>query len=231
MNSLNKSLMDYLTNSTWKPLLKHEFKTPYMLDLEKKLKSEYQNNTIYPTPENIFTALNLTSFENLKVVIIGQDPYHGPNQAHGLSFSVLPGIKPPPSLANIYKELESDIGIQIPTHGHLINWANQGVLLLNTHLTVEASNPMAHKKYGWDKFTDQIINLINEKKENVVFILWGSPAHNKAKNVDSKKHLLLKSVHPSPLSSYRGFFGSKPFSQCNEFLISKKIKPIDWSLN
>jgi uracil-DNA glycosylase len=230
MTTLDKHLMDYLLDTSWKKLLKSEFDKVYMHELEAKLRIDYQEKIVYPAPSDIFTALNLTTFDNIKAVIIGQDPYHGPGQAHGLSFSVRPEVKIPPSLKNIYKELESDLGIKMPTHGYLKAWAMNGVLLLNAHLTVEASNPMAHKKYGWDQFTDRVIELINEKKENIFFMLWGSPAHAKAKNVDPKKHCVLKTVHPSPLSSYRGFFGSKHFSQCNEFLISKGIAPIDWSI-
>ncbi|MGZ3808485.1 MAG: uracil-DNA glycosylase [Bacteriovorax sp.] len=227
---LKNSLINYLHDPTWKTLLKSEFESPYMQSLESKLKEDYEHKTIYPPPENIFSAFNLTPFENIKAVIIGQDPYHGPNQAHGLCFSVQPGIKIPPSLANIYKEIESDLGIKMPSHGYLKSWAENGVLLLNALLTVEAGKPMSHKNYGWDKFTDHVIDLINEKKENVVFMLWGSPAHAKAKKVDPNIHYILKSVHPSPLSSYRGYFGCKHFSQCNQFLISKNIQPIDWSL-
>lgn len=230
MNQIEKTLQTYLTSPTWTNLLQAEFQKPYIQTLEQKLCEDYATKTIYPTPENIFSAFNLTSFENVKVVIIGQDPYHGPNQAHGLCFSVQPGIKIPPSLANIYKEIESDLGIKMPKHGYLISWAEQGVLMLNSILTVEDGKPMSHKNYGWEKFTDHVIDLINEKKENVVFMLWGSPAHSKAKNVDPKKHFVLKSVHPSPLSSYRGYFGCKHFSQCNEFLKSKGIAPIDWSI-
>ena len=228
--SLDHSFKEFLLDSSWKNLLTPEFNNPYMIDLEKNLTHDYQSTEIYPPANQIFTAFNLTPFENIKAVIIGQDPYHGPNQAHGLCFSVQPNIKIPPSLMNIYKELHSDLGIKIPTHGNLISWAQNGVLLLNTHLTVEASNPMAHKKYGWDQFTDKVIELINDKKENIVFILWGTPAHAKAKNVDPTKHHILKSVHPSPLSSYRGFFGCKHFSKCNDFLISKGISPIDWTI-
>lgn len=223
-------LQDYLHSPTWKKLLQEEFAQPYMQSLEAKLREDYKTKTIYPVSENIFAALNLTPFEKVKVVIIGQDPYHGPNQAHGLCFSVQPGVKIPPSLVNIYKEIESDLGIKMPSHGYLKAWAERGVLLLNAHLTVEDASPMAHKNYGWEQFTDRIIDLINEKKENVVFMLWGSPAHKKAKNVDPTKHCVLKTVHPSPLSSYRGFFGCKHFSKCNDFLISKKIEPIDWSI-
>ncbi|MFA6238897.1 MAG: uracil-DNA glycosylase [Bacteriovorax sp.] len=230
METLSKNLPDYLLDPSWKKQLQSEFAKPYMHELETKLRFEYSEKNIYPRPSDIFSAFNLTPFDAVKVVIIGQDPYHGPEQAHGLCFSVQPHIKIPPSLANIYKEVESDLGIKLPPHGHLAAWAKQGVLLLNALLTVEDGNPMAHKNLGWDKFTDHVIDLINEKKENVVFILWGSPAHAKAKNVDSKKHFILKSVHPSPLSSYRGFFGCKHFSQCNEFLKSKGIAPINWEL-
>ena len=228
MSSLNKPLQSYLHDKKWNSLLASEFDEPYWLELEEKLVVAYETKTIYPLPENIFTAFNLTSFDNIKVVIIGQDPYHNEGQAHGLSFSVQPGIKLPPSLVNIYKELESDLGIKSPGHGYLKSWADHGVLLLNAILTVEAGKPMSHKNFGWEKFTDRVIDLINEKKENVVFILWGSPAHLKAKKVDEKKHFVIKCVHPSPLSSYRGFFGSKPFSKCNEFLGAKEIGAVDW---
>ncbi|MBC7538222.1 MAG: uracil-DNA glycosylase [Bacteriovorax sp.] len=230
MTTLDKPLKDYLLDSSWKKLLKSEFDKSYMLELEAKLRIDYQENIVYPKPTDLFSAFNLTTFDNIKAVIIGQDPYHGPGQAHGLCFSVRPEVKIPPSLKNIYKEIESDLGIKMPNHGCLKAWAMNGVLLLNAHLTVEASNPMAHKNYGWDQFTDRVIELINEEKENIVFMLWGSPAHAKAKNVDPEKHCILKTVHPSPLSSYRGFFGSKHFSKCNQFLISKGIAPIDWSI-
>jgi uracil-DNA glycosylase len=223
-------LADSLLDSSWMKILDQEFKKDYFKLLEKKIHGEYKNKTIYPAKENIFAAFNLTSFDDVKVVILGQDPYHGPNQAQGLCFSVQPQIKIPPSLANIYKELVSDLNISKPNHGDLTSWAEQGVLLLNTLLTVEDGNPMAHKDLGWEKFTDHVIDLINEKKEDVVFILWGSPAHKKAKNVDPKKHYILKSVHPSPLSSYRGFFGCKHFSLCNQFLKSKKMGTINWEV-
>jgi len=166
----------------------------------------------------------------VKVVILGQDPYHGAGQAHGLCFSVQKGIKVPPSLKNIYKEIETDLGITPPNHGFLESWAKGGVLLLNAHLTVEESNPMAHKKLGWDQFTDRVIEILNSKKEHLVFMLWGSPAHNKAKNVDPERHCVLKTVHPSPLSSYRGFFGCQHFSQCNDYLLEHNIRAIDWSV-
>ena len=225
-----QDLTEYLHDPSWKKLLGAEFEKPYMKELEATLEKEYESKTIYPKPENIFAAFNLTPFHKIKVVIIGQDPYHGPNQAHGLCFSVLKGVKIPPSLVNIYKELESDLGILPPTHGNLESWANEGVLLLNALLTVEDGSPMAHKNLGWDQFTDRVIDLINEHKENVVFLLWGAPAQKKAKSVDEKKHCVLKTVHPSPLSSYRGYFGCQHFSKCNEFLKSKGINPIDWKV-
>lgn len=216
--------------SSWKEIIGSELNEPYMKDLFKFLDNEQKlGKTIYPEELNWFAALNETPFENVKVVILGQDPYHGPNQAHGLSFSVKKGIRPPPSLVNIFKEMQSDIGSPIPNHGHLISWARQGVLLLNTVLTVEASKAGSHHGKGWEKFTDKIIEKLNEK-ENIVFILWGTPAQKKAKSVDPKKHLIIESVHPSPLSSYRGFFGSKPFSKTNEYLKKKGITQIDWEI-
>lgn len=230
MPILDKKIINYLHDPLWKNLLEDDFKKDYMQSLQKKLEVDYFKKIIYPVPEDIFSAFNLTPFDHVKAVIIGQDPYHGPNQAHGLCFSVKPGIKIPPSLANIYKELESDLGLKPPAHGYLISWAENGVLMLNSILTVEDGKPMSHKNYGWEKFTDHVIDLINDKKENIVFMLWGSPAHTKAKNVDPNKHYVLKSVHPSPLSSYRGYFGCKHFSKCNDFLKSKGIAPIDWSI-
>lgn len=227
---MNLNLKSQLHSQSWTKILTPELTKPYIQTLESNLEKAYTTKTIYPPKDQIFSAFNLTPFEQVKVVIIGQDPYHGPNQAHGLCFSVQPEIKIPPSLANIYKEVSSDLNIKMPPHGHLKAWAEQGVLMLNSILTVEAGKPMSHKNMGWETFTDHVIDLINEKKENVVFMLWGSPAHAKAKNVDPKKHFVLKSVHPSPLSSYRGFFGCKHFSQCNDFLISKGIAPINWQL-
>lgn len=224
-------LSQNLQDPSWRELLTEEFNTPYFKNLEKILTKAYAEETVYPPKEDLFAALNLTPFSKVKVVILGQDPYHGPNQANGLSFSVRKGIRLPPSLVNIFKELHDDLGITPPKDGDLEAWARQGVLLLNNQLTVLAGKPMSHKDIGWNEFTDKIIELINEKKENVVFILWGSPAQKKAKAVDTRKHHVLKSVHPSPLSSYRGFFGSKPFSQTNKFLESKKIKPINWKLD
>jgi uracil-DNA glycosylase len=186
---------------------------------------------IFPAATNIFAALDACSFEKVKVVILGQDPYHGEGQAHGLCFSVQHGVAVPPSLVNIYKELREDVGLTPPQHGNLTDWAKQGVLLLNTVLTVEAGKAGSHQGRGWELFTDRIVELLSEHRKNLVFILWGTPAQKKAAKVDPTKHHLLKSVHPSPLSAYRGFFGSKPFSQTNSYLRAQGIPPIDWQLN
>lgn len=222
-------MRDIKLEKQWQKLLSSELEKPYMSDLWDFLQQERESGkVIYPSNDDIFAALNLTPFNQVKVVILGQDPYHGPNQAHGLSFSVKPGVKIPPSLVNIFKELKEDMGIEAPQNGMLNNWAEQGVLLLNNVLTVEDGKAGSHHLMGWEKFTDKIIEVLNEKKENLVFILWGSPAQKKAAKVDESKHFILKSVHPSPLSSYRGFFGSKPFSKTNEFLTSKNITPIQW---
>lgn len=216
---------------SWHNYLAPEFDKPYMKKLLAFLNDEKKlGKIIYPPEQDTFSALNLTPFDNVKVVIIGQDPYHGKGQAHGLSFSVKKGIKIPPSLVNIYKELENDLGLKVPSHGFLESWANEGVLLLNNVLTVEDSKAGSHHNKGWEVFTDKIIETLNKEKSNLVFILWGSPAQKKATSVNSEKHFIIKSVHPSPLSSYRGFFGSKPFSQANLFLQSKGISPIDWSI-
>ena len=201
-----------------------------MLNLKKKL-LELKNKKIifYPQGDKIFNAFNLTPLNNIKVVILGQDPYHGPNQAHGLCFSVPQPVKPPPSLVNIFKELESDTGKKRNYHdGNLEHWAKQGVFLLNTTLTVERSKPLSHQDYGWSEFTNQVISLINNKLESIVFILWGSFAQSKKQLVDSNKHLILTAPHPAPLSAHRGFFGSKPFSKTNNFLHSKQIDMVNW---
>jgi len=218
-------------NDDWKELLKEEFTKKYFLNLKEYLTSEYKSQTIYPTINNIFTAYNLLEFEKIKVVIIGQDPYHGLNQAHGLAFSVLDTTKFPPSLINIFKELENDIGCPYPKHGNLSKWAEQGVLLINAVLTVRAGNAGSHRGIGWEEFSDATIRLVNEKLNNVVFILWGKPAQTKEKLIDSSKHFVLKAPHPSPLSAYRGFFGSKPFSQTNKYLSQHGKKTIDWCLD
>lgn len=219
-------------NSTWQNYLGQEFQCDYFRKLDQFLEQELANGkVIYPKKENIFNALNTTDFKNVKVVIIGQDPYHGENQAHGLSFSVNKEIKIPPSLVNIYKELENDLGLPIAKSGYLQDWAKEGVLLLNNVLTVEASKAASHQKQGWEIFTDKIIDALNENREHLVFILWGAPAQKKAARVNRDKHLVLESVHPSPLSSYRGFFGSKPFSKANDYLIKNGIKPVNWQIN
>ena len=215
---------------SWLKHLKEEFQKDYMLNLKKKL-LELKNKKIifYPQGDKIFNAFSLTPLNNVKVVILGQDPYHGPNQAHGLCFSVPQSVKPPPSLVNIFKELESDTGKKRNYHdGNLEPWARQGVFLLNTTLTVEKSKPLSHRDYGWSEFTDRVISLISNKLENIVFILWGSFAQSKKQLIDSNKHLILTAPHPSPLSAHRGFFGSKPFSKTNNFLHSKQIDMVNW---
>ena len=222
--------MRQILKNDWNELLKDEFSKDYYLSLREFLKNEYTTKIIYPNKYDIFNALHYTSYKDVKVVILGQDPYHGPNQAHGLSFSVSPGVKIPPSLLNIYKELNSDLGCYIPNNGYLKKWADQGVLLLNTSLTVRAGEANSHKNKGWEIFTDKIISLINEKTDPVVFLLWGNNAINKKKLITNKQHLILSSTHPSPLSASRGFFGSKPFSKINKFLISVNKAPIDWQI-
>lgn len=214
----------------WDEILKSEFNKEYYISLREFLKEEYNSRVIYPSMYNIFEALKHTSYKDTKVLILGQDPYHGENQAHGLAFSVQPGVKTPPSLLNIYKELRSDLGCYIPNNGYLKKWADQGVLLLNTSLTVRAGQANSHKNIGWETFTDKIISLVNEKQDPVVFILWGNNAIKKKVLITNPKHLVLTSVHPSPLSASRGFFGTKPFSKTNEFLESVNKKPIDWQI-
>ena len=219
---------------SWLAVLSDEFDKDYMLKLKEFLKAEKQaGKTIYPKGSDIFNAFSKTPFTDVKVVIIGQDPYHGPNQAHGLSFSVQKGVAVPPSLQNIYKELATDIpGFVIPKTGDLTEWAEQGVLLLNATLTVQAANAGSHQKKGWEKFTDTVIKTISDKKENVVFILWGAYAQSKSVLIDDSKHLVIKSTHPSPLAvSHGGFFGSKPFSKTNAYLQQHGKKPIDWQIH
>lgn len=220
---INKSL-------DWYPILEHEFKSEYFLKLQEFLASEYSSKIVYPPKEDIFRALELTSFENTKVVILGQDPYHGPFQANGLSFSVGKGVKNPPSLVNIFKELESDLGIKNCKTGDLTKWAEQGVLLLNATLTVLQKSPGSHQKKGWEQFTDTVIEKLATQREGIVFILWGSYAQKKGKNIDRSRHYVIETVHPSPLSVYRGFYDSKPFSKTNEYLKSIGKTPIDWLL-
>lgn len=214
----------------WQAYLAEEFDKEYMQSLRDFLVKEKEaKKVIFPHSSDCFNALNETRFADVKVVILGQDPYHGPNQAHGLSFSVKPGVKTPPSLVNIYKELETDLSIPIADHGYLINWARQGVLLLNSVLTVEASKAGSHQKKGWETFTDQIIQLINEHHQGVVFMLWGAYAQKKGRHINRDKHLVLESVHPSPLSAYRGFLGCGHFSKANDYLLGIGKAPIDWS--
>ncbi len=213
----------------WSSHLQSFLSSSTRTDLEKFLDIEYDKKTIYPPKDCVFKALENCSLEETKVVILGQDPYHGEGQAHGLSFSVPKGIKIPPSLRNIFKELQSDIKIEVPDHGDLTSWSKQGVLLLNNVLTVEKSKAGSHQKKGWEEFTAEIINQLSQR-ENIVFMLWGSPAQKKAKQVCEDKHLVLKSVHPSPLSSYRGFFGCSHFSKANEYLQSHKLKTVDWAV-
>jgi len=219
-----------IIHESWRAALQSEFAHPYMEELKAFLVEEKKNYTIFPQVSNIFNAFNSTPFESVKVVILGQDPYHGAAQAHGLSFSVQQGVPLPPSLQNIFKELVSDIGCEYPKSGDLSHWAHEGVLLLNTLLTVRSGEPFSHKDRGWERFTDQVIKTLSAQREHIVFILWGAPAGKKAALIDEGKHLILKAPHPSPLSSYRGFFGSKPFSQTNAYLTMQGIVPIEWSL-
>ncbi|WP_054028003.1 uracil-DNA glycosylase [Bacillus sp. FJAT-28004] len=221
--------MNTLVND-WSQKLQNELEAPYMQELVAILTEKYKTTTVYPEEKNIYNALHHTSYEQTKVVILGQDPYHGPNQAHGLSFSVQPGLKVPPSLKNIYKELESDVGADVPDHGSLLSWAKQGVLLLNTVLTVEDGNPNSHQGMGWERFTDSIIAALNDREKPVVFILWGKNAESKAKHINADKHHLIISPHPSPFAARKGFFGSKPFSRANTFLELIGSEPIDWTI-
>jgi len=224
--------MDVKIEDSWKGTLKQEFTKPYFLQIATHLKAEkVSGKTIYPPGGLIFNAFNTTHFDNVKVVILGQDPYHGQGQAHGLSFSVPKGIPPPPSLINIFKELQNDIGVSIPNHGNLTHWAEQGVMLLNASLTVRANEPMSHAGIGWAEFTNAVIEKISAQKEHVVFLLWGKFAQEKISLVDETKHLVLKAAHPSPFSADKGFFGCKHFSKTNAWLMSKGIDPIDWKLN
>ena len=217
-----------LITKNWSTLLKNEFEKPYFKQLQAFLEDEYANFDIYPEMNNIFNALNTVKYEDVKVVIIGQDPYHEPNQAHGLAFSVQDGITVPPSLVNIYKEIESDLGIKCHTEtGNLLRWAKQGVLLLNTSLTVRRAQANSHRGKGWETFTNEVIKLLSQREDPMVFILWGSNAQSFAPQI-AKQHLVLKAPHPSPLSSYRGFFGCKHFSKTNDFLASHNKTPIDW---
>ena len=213
---------------SWKQALADEFTKPYFRDLAEFVREEYKANTVYPPPKLIFKALDSCPLKAVKVVVLGQDPYHGPKQANGLCFSVHESVKIPPSLVNIYKEIESDLSVTPPSHGNLDRWAQQGVLLLNATLTVRAHSAGSHQNKGWELFTDRIVEVLNNQRENLVFLLWGSYAQKKGAVIDQSKHLVLKAPHPSPLSAYRGFFGCKHFSQTNDYLCLNGIEPIKW---
>ena len=217
-------------SNDWLEPLKPEFRKPYYAKLYKTVMDEYHTRRIYPPADDIFNAFALTPLKDVKVVILGQDPYHGDGQAHGLCFSVKPDVEIPPSLVNIYKELHDDCGCYYPNNGYLKKWADQGVLLLNTVLTVRAHNANSHQGMGWEQFTDSVINAVNMQDRPIVYMLWGSPAQRKIPMLTNPKHLILKCPHPSPLSAYRGFFGCRHFSQCNEFLESHGVEPIDWQI-
>lgn len=222
--------MKEIIHNSWQMILTDEFEKEYYQKLRNFLKKEYTTQKIHPDMYHIYEALELTPYEKVKVVILGQDPYHGVNQAHGLSFSVQPGVKIPPSLNNIYKELQSDLGISPVKHGNLVSWAKQGVLLLNTVLTVREGQAYSHRGKGWEILTDKIIEKLNEREKPIVFILWGKPAQEKMKMIDKSRHIILTSAHPSPLSAHRGFLGSKPFSKTNDALMALGETPIDWQL-
>ncbi len=220
-----------LIDNDWLPYLEPEFKKEYYKNLYKRVKEEYENHQVFPPADEIFTAFHLTPLSQVKVVILGQDPYHNDGQAHGLSFSVKPNVDTPPSLQNIYKELHDDLGLYIPNNGYLEKWAKQGVFMLNTCLTVKAHEANSHRGIGWEEFTDAAIRAVNAQDRPIVYLLWGSPAKAKSKMIDNPKHLVLTAPHPSPLSSYRGFFGCKHFSQANDFLAKNGIEGIDWQIN
>lgn len=226
MSKMEKTIL----KNDWASLLEAEFKQPYYIKLRDFLKQEYTTKTVYPNPYHIFNALHYTSYDGVKVVILGQDPYHGPNQAHGLSFSVQPGVETPPSLRNIFKELQADLGCFIPNNGYLEKWAQQGVLLLNTVLTVRQGEAHSHKGRGWEMFTDRVITLLNNREKPVIFLLWGRPAQSKLALIDQSKHFIITSPHPSPLSASRGFFGSRPFSKVNQYLSQMGETEIDWQI-
>lgn len=217
-------------SNDWAPALREEYKKPYYKDLFLKVNDEYSKYQIFPPADDIFNAFHLTPLKDVKVVILGQDPYHNIGQAHGLSFSVKPGVEAPPSLVNIYNELKDDLGCYIPNNGYLVKWAQQGVLLLNTVLTVRAHQANSHRGIGWEDFTNAVIRILNEQDRPIVFLLWGRPAQNKMSMLNNPNHLILTAPHPSPLSAYRGFFGCKHFSRTNKFLVQHGIEPIDWQI-
>lgn len=219
-----------MATTDWNPILRGEFDKPYWHELQQFVAAERANRTIYPPHDDVFAALHLTSYADTRVMILGQDPYHGPGQAHGLCFSVRPGVRVPPSLANIHQELHADVGVPIPDHGNLEPWARQGVLLLNATLTVRAGDAGSHQGKGWETFTDQVIRTVGAKDDHVVFILWGSSARKKRQLLDTSRHTIIESPHPSPLSAHRGFFGSRPFSTANAALAAHGQDPIDWTL-
>jgi uracil-DNA glycosylase len=214
----------------WNPLLRDQFEMPYWRDLQAFVAEERRHHPVYPPHDDVFNALHLTAHADVKVLILGQDPYHGPGQAHGLCFSVRRGVRVPPSLANIHKELHSDLGLEIPGHGNLEAWARRGVLLLNATLTVRGGSAASHQKHGWETFTDQVIRVVNAKEEPVVFILWGASARRKRELIDTDRHAIVESAHPSPLSAHNGFFGSRPFSRTNSALTAAGREPVDWNL-
>jgi uracil-DNA glycosylase len=214
----------------WNPVLRGEFAKPYWVELQQFVAAERGRTTVYPAHDEVFAALHLTPFAEVKAVILGQDPYHGPDQAHGLCFSVRPGVRPPPSLQNIFKELEADLGIPPPSHGCLDSWARQGVLLLNASLTVRGGKAASHQGKGWETFTDEVLRTVNTKQERVVFILWGASARRKKALIDTSRHVVIESPHPSPLSASSGFFGSRPFSRANQALVAAGREPVDWSI-
>ncbi|MBP6881423.1 MAG: uracil-DNA glycosylase [Candidatus Pacebacteria bacterium] len=220
--------MDVKIETSWKTALAEEFEKPYFADLSKVVKEAYLSRVVFPAPRDVFNAFTLCPFDQVKVVILGQDPYHGVGQAHGLSFSVPDGVKTPPSLQNIYKEIRSDIGTEVPASGNLEHWARQGVLLLNVTLTVEQSKPASHQGLGWETFTDSVIKTISDQKEHVVFLLWGKFARSKATLIDQSKHLVLEAPHPSPFSAHSGFFGCKHFSKANAYLLKHRLQEIIW---
>ncbi|QLI76476.1 uracil-DNA glycosylase [Bacillus pumilus] len=217
-------------NDSWWAVMKSEFEQPYYQELREWMKEEYRTQTVFPKPDDVYRALHLTSYEEVKVVILGQDPYHGPGQAHGLSFSVQPGVKHPPSLRNIFQELKDDLGCPVPNHGSLVSWAEQGVLLLNTVLTVRKGEANSHKGKGWERVTDRVIDVLNERDQPVVFVLWGRHAQNKKERIDQNKHYIIESPHPSPFSARNGFFGSRPFSKVNAHLNQMGIEEINWCI-
>ncbi len=219
-----------MPTTDWNPLLRDQFDQPYWRELHTFVDVEREHHIVYPPSDDVFAALHLTPYADTRVVILGQDPYHGPRQAHGLCFSVRPGVRIPPSLTNIHKELHDDLGLPIPDHGNLEAWARHGVLLLNTTLTVRDGQAASHQKHGWETFTDRIIEVVSEKPEPVVFVLWGNSARRKRAKIDTTRHIVIESAHPSPLSAHNGFFGSKPFSRANAALVAAGREPIDWNL-